>query len=267
MSHLDAFIARTSLPTIPEVAQALIHTLNSPEVSVSDVRNIIARDAALTAKLLRLANSACYGLPRGVGTLDEAITMVGIAKVRTLALGACLGERFPFPAGLDRTAFWRNSMACAGYAQWLAGHLDIDAQMAWLTAMMLRLGELLILQADPDAIADIEKTPQRPGERWRREQQRLGFSEGHVIAELARRWNFPMQIAQALQRADHPLVDQAFSRLGAVIHLAGLLADMGETDARAIDHLPDDVMDSLKLDLLWMRNHFPDPNTFPDITV
>jgi hypothetical protein len=75
-----------------------------------------------------------------------------------------------------------------------------------------------------------------------------------------------MQIVQALQRADQPLVDQAFSRLGGVVHLAGLLADMPDADAQAIDMLPDDVLDSLKLDLQWMRDHFPASNSFVDIT-
>lgn len=267
MSRLDAFLAQTPLPTMSEVAHALISTLNNPEVSVSEVRNILARDAALMARLLRLANSASYGLPRGVGTIDDAITMVGMAQVRTLALGACLNESFPVIEGLNRTLFWQGSMACAGYAQWLAGHLDIDTQMAWLTGMMLRMGELLILQADPLALTDIETMSQQPGERWAREKQRVGFNEGQITAELARRWNFPMQIVQALQCAAEPLVDQAFSRLGAVVHLAGLLADTRNADAQTVDHLPDEVLDSLKLDLKWMRTHFPDNTAFLDLSV
>jgi HD-like signal output (HDOD) protein len=266
MSSLDHFLTQTTLPSMSEVAHALVRTLNTPEASATEVRNILAKDAALSAKLLRLANSASYGLPRGVGTLDEALAMVGMEKVRALALGACLNDCFPKVKGLDPADFWKSNMACAAYAQWLAAHLEIDTQMAWLTGLLLRLGELLILQADPGALAEIEQAPQKPGERWMRERQHVGFTEGELTAELARRWNFPMQIVQALQRADQPLVDQAFSRLGGVVHLAGLLADMPDADAQAIDMLPDDVLDSLKLDLQWMRDHFPASNSFVDIT-
>lgn len=266
MSSLDSFFASVVLPSMNEVARDLIHSLNRESVSVPDVCAIIAKDAALSAQVLRLANSAQFGLPRGVGTLDEAIALVGLARVRAVALGACLAGAFPSVAGLDRKAFWHSSMACAGYAQWLAGRLGIDAQTAWLTGMMLRLGELLIAQAEPRTLKEIERLPLRPGERWQRERQLVGFSEGQITAELARRWNFPMQMVQALQRACEPLIEQAFSRLGAALHLAYLLAE-SEDPRQAIEELPVEVLDSLKLDLDWMRATVPARESFLNVTL
>jgi HD-like signal output (HDOD) protein len=90
----------------------------------------------------------------------------------------------------------------------------------------------------------------------------VGFSEGQITAELTRRWNFPMQIVQALERSYDPLVEQAFSRLGAVVHLAGLLADTPGANAEAVDALPHDVMEALALDLRWMKATFPDSDSF-----
>lgn len=265
MSSLDSFFASIQLPLISAVAQDLIQTLNLPAVSVAQVRDIIAKDPALSANLLRAANSAEFGLPRGVGTIDDAIAMVGLSRVRAMAVGACLSGSFTVLPGLDRKAFWQSSMRCAGYAQWLAAGLGIDSQMAWLTGMMLRLGELLIAQVEPNSLQVIEQLPQPPGERWLREKQLVGFSEGQITAELARRWNFPMQIVQALQRASDPLLEQAYSRLGAVVHLAGLLADMPAVDAQALAQLPDEVIDSLHLDLDWLRDNFPAHENFVDI--
>ncbi|WP_296464231.1 HDOD domain-containing protein [Rhodoferax sp.] len=249
-----------------EVAHALIQTLNDDDASVAQVRDLIAKDPALSAKLLRLANSAQFGLPRGVGTLDDAITMVGMVKVRTLALGACLSESFPNLPDLDRRDFWRTSMACAGYAQWLAQRLAIDSQLAWLTGMMLRLGELLIAQADPATLREIEKLPHLPGVRWQREKRLIGFTEGQITAELARRWNFPMQMVQALQRSADPITEQAFSRLGAVVHLAGLLAETEDAGPDSVDSLPTEVIAALTLDTDWLRAKFPDTSTFLDVT-
>src|SRR5450830_554413 len=154
MSSLDSFFASIQLPVMPEVAHALIKTLNDDNASVAEVRKLIAQDPALSARLLRLANSAHFGLPRGVGTLDEAITMVGMAQVRSLSLCTCISAAFPVLPGLNRTEFWKHSMACAGYSQWLATHLGMDSQQAWLTGMMLRLGELLIGQADPELLLE-----------------------------------------------------------------------------------------------------------------
>lgn len=265
MSSLDSFFATVKLPTMSEVAHQLIKTLNNEEVSVTEVRDIIAKDPALTAKLLRLANSAQFGLPRGVNSLDDAIHMVGMAKVRTLSLGACMGESFPALPGLNSQEFWQTSMACAGYAQWLAGALNMDTQQAWLTGMMLRLGELLIGQADPQALAEVERQPKLPGGRWEREKHLIGFSEGQITAELARRWNFPSSIVKALEHSLDPLSESAFNKLAGVVHLAGTLADVPQATAAAVDHLPRDVIAKLTLDVDWMKTKLPSPDSFISI--
>ncbi len=262
MQGLDAFFATVKLPSISQVTQALINTLNDDNADIDAVAQLIAQDPALVAKLLRLANSAQFGLPRGVGSVDDAIQMVGMSRVRSLCLGASLSGSFTPIPGLNQQEFWSSSMACAGYAQWLASSLDMDAQQAWLTGMMLRLGELLLGQANPQALLEIEKLPHSPGSRWDRQRRLVGFAEGQITAELARRWNFPMQIAQALERSYDPLVEQAFSRLGAVIHLAGLLADMPGADALAVDALPHDVISAVALDVRWMKATFPAADAF-----
>ena len=265
MQGLDAFFATVKLPSISQVTQALIRTLNHDCAGVQEVADILAKDPALVAKLLRLANSAQFGLPRGVGSIDEAIQMVGMAKVRSLCLGASLCDTFPPIPGLNAQEFWHSSMACAGYARWLAEGLDMDAGQAWLTGMMLRLGELLVAQSSPQALIEIEKAPSWPGSRWEREKRLIGFSEGQITAELARRWNFPMLMVQALERAYDPLVEQAFSRMGAVIHLAGLLADTPQAQAETVDRLPQDVIAVLALDTDWMKQNFPAIDSFINV--
>lgn len=264
MSSLDSFFESVELPSIPELAHSLIQTLKDENASVEEVSDLITRDPAISAKLLRLANSAQFGLPRGVGRVEDAIALVGMNKVRSLALAACLSRSFPHMPGLDMHQFWKTSMACAGYAEWIAHQLKVDRPMAWLTGMMVRLGELLIAQAQPKALLDIEKLPLAPGVRWQRERQLVGFTEGQITAELARRWNFPMQMVQALQRSADPLVDQAYSRLGAIVHIAGLLADISNAGPEHIEGLPSDVLAALTLTPDWMREHFPTNADFID---
>ncbi|NCN98291.1 MAG: HDOD domain-containing protein, partial [Rhodoferax sp.] len=112
---------------------------------------------------------------------------------------------------------------------------------------------------------EVEKLPKLPGGRWEREKRLIGFSEGQITAELARRWNFPLQMVQALERSYDPLVEQAFSRLGAVIHLAGILADVPHAKAQDIDHLPVDVIEKLSLDVGWLKDKLPSCDTFVSI--
>ena len=266
MSDLSAFFQSVKLPVMPEVAHALIRTLHDDEISISQVRDLIAKDPVLTAKVLRAANSAAMGLKREVGSLDAAIAMVGLSQVRTLALTACMNVAFPVVPGLNRTEFWRNCMACAGYAQWLAGGIGLDAQQAWLAGMMLRLGELIIVQTKPETLTELERQPQIPGDRWSREQEVLGFTEAQVTAELAHRWNFPASIVRGLNAASDPLAAKPLSQLGAVLHLASRLADMAFSDPEIVDALPQEVIGGLDLNKDWMRSKLPEREGFLDLS-
>ena len=262
MSELSSFFHAVKLPVISEVAHALIKTLDDEDASATQISAIIARDPALTAKLMRLANSARFGVARGVTSLDDAIAMTGLGHVRTLALAACFAETFPDLPGLDTDEFWKSSMACAGYAKWLAICLGDDGQDAWLAGMMMRLGELLIYQAAPATFAEIEEQPHLPGGRWERETRLLGFSEGHITAELCRRWNFPVVIVSALESASDPMAAHPFSKLGAIIHLASLLADTPSDDPAILENLPQDVVTALQLNREWMHKKFPSHASF-----
>ena len=264
MSHVAEFFDGFALPTMSEVAQCLVRTLNDSEAPVGVVRDAIAKDPALTVKLIRLANSARFGMSRQVGSLDDAITLIGTAHVRTLALSACLSTTFPVGPGLDRKAFWQGSMATAGYAGWLASGIGADAQTAWLTGFMVRLGELVMAQAIPGCLQHIEGEPRLPGSRWQRELDFLGFDEGQVTAELARRWQFPTDIVRGLDTCGTPMASQNFCQLGAIVHVAALLAEMAPQNPEDLDALPADVLDALQVDRLWMRSRLPLPETFTD---
>ncbi len=261
MTSLIKFFEDVKLPTISEVAHSLIATLDN-DVSAKQVAAIIGRDPALTAKLMRLANSARFGSRRNVSTLDEAINLAGMAHIRTLALATAFAEAFPALPGLDSDEFWNSSMACAGYAKWLANGANADGGDAWLAGMILRLGELLIYQVAPQAFAEIEQQPHLPGGRWEREQRLLGLSEGQITAELGRRWNFPEKIVRALECSSDPMAAHPFCQLAALIHLASLLADTPSDDPEILDTLPDDIVAALQLNRDWMKKKFPSHESF-----
>ena len=249
-----------------EVAHSLVRTLNDADASAAQIEAIISKDPALTANLLRMANSAQFGLSRQVLSLNQAITMLGMSRIRALALSTSIGTAFPTVAGLDRKAFWTYSMACAGYAQWLAGGAGLDPQQAWLSGMMLRLGELLIGQRSPQSLAEIAAQTSRSPVRWKREHELLGFDEVQVTAVLARRWNFPQAIVTGLQSASAPMTAEVFDKLSAVVHLAALLADDPSPTPNLVGDLPLPVIQALALDRLWMVAHFPRVDSFVDVT-
>jgi HD-like signal output (HDOD) protein len=266
MPTLTAYFQSTKLPVMSEVAHALIRTLNDPQSSGQQVKAIIAKDPGLTATLLRLANSAQFGLSRQVLSLDHGIQLMGMARIRALALSTSLSTAFPQVPGLDRAAFWKFCMACGGYAQWLAGGAGIDPQQAWLAGMMLRLGELIIGERSPECMGEIEALPNPAQARWEREQRLLGFDEGQVTAVLARHWNFPNEIGAGLQSASAPLAAEEFAPLAGVIHLAALLADCKDPRPDVVSDLPLEVITALDINRHWMVGRFPKAEDFVDTT-
>jgi HD-like signal output (HDOD) protein len=266
MSDISTFLQTVKLPVMPEVAQALIRTLNDGDADVPTVRNIIAKDPALTATLMRMANSAIFGLSRTVETLDTAVSVVGMSQIRARALSICMSQVFKFPQSMSRLEFWRNSMACAGYSKWLAAHAGMDEQSAWLTGMMLRLGELPIADKQISALEEIERLPRHPGERWSRERQQVGFDEGEITAEIARRWDFPDAVTVALQSVAQPMLAKPFSRLAAVVHLGAWLADLPPDTEAPLSQCPHAVILALGLDLESLAADLPTHESVSDIS-
>jgi len=266
MKNLANFLQSVTLPVMPEVAQALIRTLNNEDADVPMVTAIIAKDPGLTATLLRMANSAMFGLSRSVHTLDSAVSVIGMSHIRARALHICMANGFVFPPGLERLGFWRYSMVCAGYAKWLASHSAIDEQEAWLAGMMLRLGEIVIAQRMPDALVQLEVQPCALGGRWKRERDIAGFDEGQIAAEIARRWDFPETLANALEYATLPLSPKA-PKMSATVHLAALITEMAATTHPVLHNLPLTVLQGLGLDAEKLQPQVPNAESFSDISM
>jgi HD-like signal output (HDOD) protein len=255
-------VAGAKLPPMSGIAAQLVATLSEDQVDLTFLRDLIAQDPALAASVLRWANSPIYGTARKVNTLDAAISILGISKVRARAIAFFITNAFEPPLGLDRDAFWASCMHSAGYAMWIALAVGLNESEAWLTALLVRLGELVIGGVDRPTLQALEATPLPLLQRWQQEQQHFGFDEGEVMAEVGRLWFFPESMVEALQKCAKPLHFMAFSPLGAVVHLAMLLAEQEAVDEASLQQLPQDVIAALGIEMQWMAQHIPERATF-----
>jgi len=260
-TDLDTLITGVDWPVMPEAGQALIRTLNNDDADMFDVCRIIKKDPALTAALLRMANSAMFGLSGSVDTLERAVNVVGMALVRARAMSLCLARTCRFPANMDRMAFWQYCLRCAHYAQWLADPCEVDDQEAWLCGMMLRLGEITMANAQPGCLLRIDAHPIEAGERWARQRHWIGFDEGTVTAEMAQRWDFPAAWVVGMRDCAQPLRSTEFSRLAGVLHLAGRLADGGPVTQQSVEALPGILMQLLQIDSATLIRNPPPAET------
>lgn len=261
---LQAFVQTVHWPVMPEVGQRLVHALDDEDTDAPQLCRILRADPALSATVLRMANSAMFGQSSRVDSLERAVAVVGLSQIRARALALCLSQMAPMPAGLDRQTFWRWSLRCAGYAQWLAQPCGVDAGQAWLSGVLLRLGELNLGHVQPLALPRIEARPCQPAERWARERQLCGHDEAAITAELVLRWDFPTVLVDALRASTHPLGISPFSRLGACVHLAARLADCDPARPQCVHDLPVMVLRLLALDADALATQLPDPERLID---
>lgn len=266
-ANLNSLTQSVVWPVMPEVGQALIQTLNNDQADTFVICRIIKKDPTLTANLLRMANSALFGLSGQVDTLERAVKVVGLAKVRARALSLCMAQTSPFPVGLDRIAFWRYSLRCAGYAQWLAELCEVDDQEAWLCGMLLRLGDLSVVQARPDLLQGLDTPGMTSAERWQLQRRLVGFDEGEVTAELAQHWDLPQALVRGLRHCAQPLAAPELSRLAAVLHLAARLADNNAVTCQSATELPSLLLQTLALDSITLLATQPDASAVADVSM
>lgn len=225
------FVKHNALPTMPEVAARLLKSFDDDNVGLAQIAALIEKDAALTAKVLRLANTAHYSPAHQIGSVIDAAHALGLETLRNLAMAACLSGAFPKVQGLDRAVFWRHGVATANYARILARLLGVGgggADMAYLAGLMLRTGQLLMAQDEPQLVADVEAHAAEPGSRFSLEEHRFGCTHADVTASLAAHWRFPAPLVEAFKDANAPLDVRPFSLIAAVLHLAEVLADAAE---------------------------------------
>jgi HD-like signal output (HDOD) protein len=244
------------LPTIPRIVQQLIESFSSDDVSIDEIANQLAADPVLTGKLLRLANSAYFHVSRTIGSVDDALRMLGFVMVRNLVLGNGMVTAFRQTPGMDLKQFWRYNLYTACAARWLAASNEANADQVFTIGLMHGIGQLQMHAAIPAAMVPIDKRMSvLAAGRAELEKQVLGFHHGDVAAGLAKIWNFPQPIIVALREMPQPLSAAEFSEPAAWVHLGAWRARgavLAMTDEQMAASYPIDVASRLGITPGWL---------------
>jgi putative nucleotidyltransferase with HDIG domain len=237
---LEALFDQTHLlPTIPKVVQELINSFERDDPDIDELAHNIGLDQVITAKVLRLANSAHYGSPRSVASIDDAVVLLGFNTVRTLVIASGVSGAGVNIPGFDRSRFWKHSFEVAATAKWLARQVRQNPDTAFTAGLLHNIGELLIHIVLPREAVSIDMLVDASGaDRVVIEDHNMGFDYTMVGSELARRWNFPETIQHAIREQHNPLESDPFKPLSGIVAIASYLID-------ALDHdyLPEQVSD------------------------
>jgi len=241
-----------ALPTVPELALYLIETFDKEEVDTQEVAHHISTDPVLTAKLLKQANSAFFGLSRSVSTVKDALAMLGLTRVRALVLGAVLDQSFGHVPGVKLEQFWRYSFNTANLARYVAVQVDIDLNLAFTVGMVHSIGELVMHVGMPDHMSKLDVTvPPLAIRRAETEFKTFGYTYADVGAALARSWHFPKNIVGAIAHQRAPFDNDLYEPMAGVIHMAAWrarAAELKQDRADLIHTYPDEVGELLRLD-------------------
>lgn len=205
------------LPPLPQAVLALQATLQDESASVAACALRIRQDPALTARLLRLANSAFYGVPGRVGSIDDAVQLIGLRSLRLLTMTAAVSMQFQpprAPAGwLD--GFWRHALAVAHLAQGLAELRGHAVERAYVAGLLHDIGRLVLVANS--AAAD-EQAGEPAGDQDADDHAEVG-------AAVARHWHLPPAVTEAIAGHHAPTAGpDAGLSLVDIVHVADALA-------------------------------------------
>ena len=231
-----------NLPTPPMVFTQVNKVLNNPNTSAYQIGAIISEDPALTAKVLKLTNSAFYGLPKTVTNVKQAIVILGLDVVRSLVLSASVFETFSKHGNIDKDYldnFWRHSLSVGFMSRIISRTKNfpsfLEAEEAFSAGLLHDIGKIIIFTHLPDEFKKIrEATKESPDEDLcSTENQVLGFDHGLVGSYLARKWNLPDNLASAIQYHHRPEDDPNENFTTHIIHLSDYLSKKSEVEELA----------------------------------
>lgn len=229
-----------SLPTLPAVYQQLVTCLQSPDASLVDVGRIISGDVGMTASILKVVNSAYFGLGKPIKTIDNAVVFLGLSTVMALTLEHGLfggGQAMPAIPGFSLDDLRRHSLATAAAARVIAGEeagTENLTDEAFVTGVMHDMGRLVLALSMPERYGEVAALVGSQGLAWHEaERELLQATHAEAGAYLLGLWGFPNTVVEGV--LFHPAPGQAPSQgwgLPGIMHVAAAMAARpGATDA------------------------------------
>ncbi len=229
---IDSAIARAGkLATLPEVALEVMRLAEDPQSTGDDLSRVLSRDPTLAARVLRIVNSAFYGMRREVTSIDTAIVVLGFAAVKNIAIAASLARMFRVGAlagGFEPRDLWTHAIAVATASRLVAGRVTgVDPSDAFLAGLMHDIGMIVELQACRDQfVAVIDEAAADVTISFRdAELRHIGATHEAFGEALARAWRFSADLQRVSGWHHRPMaLPAAERRLTAIVHVADYLA-------------------------------------------
>jgi len=218
----------SKLFTLPSIVFQLQELLYNQRSTSDEIGELISLDPALTARILRLANSSFYNFPSQIDTVSRAVTIVGTNEIYNLALATAAVNTFRGVNSeiIDMPKFWRHSIFTALFSRNLLTQIGIrSSESLFVSGLLHNIGLLVLLEQTPEKVNALE-TVAKDAPIWEKEKKILGFNLSEVSAELMKSWNLPELLINPVQYQHQPqLALPEYQQQAACIYIALRLAN------------------------------------------
>lgn len=216
-----------NLPSVPYLMIEVTKLLDNPRTSALELGLVISRDQGLVAKILTVANSPLYGLPRRVSTIEFAIVILGFDHIKNIVIALSMIEAFKnlTEKSWNKKAFWIHSLVTAAAAKRIADDIGYPKSGEAFTAGLLHdLGISVIQRYFKDEFTAICELVENQQMRFvNAEAQILGITHQEIGSFLAEKWNLPKILSDSMLNHHQPSKNRGDNVLPAIVHLADFM--------------------------------------------
>jgi len=230
--HID------DVPQVPEVVRTLLSQVNDPNIDFISIAKNVEKEQTISIKVLRLANSAFYGLPREIGSINQALVILGMTELKKLIVVSGLISSIPDLDHFNIEDFWLDNFRTATYAKWIAERANIDdSDMVFTAGLINGLGNILIHLGNPEASNEISFLVEDGMSVLDAEQQELGFSNQEACAVLCRLWQFSDDLTTTVEQSGQPLNFAQPSLASCAVYIARYISQSTYSDKSPTEKL------------------------------
>lgn len=223
----------TEISSLPEITMHIVEVVEDPKSTAQDMHDIVKNDPALAARILKVVNSAFYGLPAQIASLDRAIIMLGLSAVKNIALAASLSRLFRPGAisdDFDAHDLWKHCIAVGVCARMLASASQGQAEEAFVAGLVHDMGLLVEYQLFPEKLKEIVvHCMEEPQDFLAVEREVIGADHQAFGMALATKWKFPPPLRYAIAYHHNPeLLKPEFHKLVTTIQVADAICGQNQ---------------------------------------
>lgn len=209
-----------SLPVLPDTVERVRASVSDLSISPKDVAETIVKDPPVAAKVLSVANSAAYGFPNKVDSVDLAVALMGLRETYSIVLSAAVINLFDRSKNFNYKIYWEEALNCAAASRIIARSAGLKRETGVFTAGLLHdIGRLALLETCPEKYARV--SPNLTGDTLiHTEQEIIGLTHTEAGYELAMNWNLPVEIAEPIRFHHQPEFSQEAPQSVAIVALA-----------------------------------------------